>query len=517
MTTQVELKKSLTLTGVTVNVMALIAPGAFLWITYQLQAAQTDPSGASTALDMWPGLVLALVIAFLTASSYAMLSAQYPHAGTGSSYFFAEKAFLDKESASMHRWARLAKYSVGWISHLYYWVYPGVLVATLATLLVYIFSEFGVPLSPFVQILISVVVSAGIASIAFRGISSSTNAAIAINIIQIVSLVVVSIMALAFRLLNPTHVTFVHPTLISIIVPHNLSSVIFQSTIAILLLVGFETATALSAETVHPKNVSRGIILSLIIQGLFCYLFEYFAMNAWINNGYTGTNGAGQVITGMAAAAASGSPMGDMVASLIKNLFHGSDSAALVATVIVASTVVIAVAGSVLSCMNTGVRMTYAIGKDREVPAILGMLHGRFATPHIGVLLMGIVSAVIGAFGVLSIRNLTAVILLSNIGTFLLYGFTNAITFIAFRETPQFHSMKHFIIPLLGLITNLLMLVAVIYLSVLGGGDTGAAAIMAIAATMIWLVFGAVYFIYNTRSRGESVFVTRQPARTVAR
>jgi len=33
------MKKTLGLTGVTVNAMALIAPGAFLWMTYQLQAA----------------------------------------------------------------------------------------------------------------------------------------------------------------------------------------------------------------------------------------------------------------------------------------------------------------------------------------------------------------------------------------------------------------------------------------------------------------------------------------------
>jgi hypothetical protein len=33
--------------GVTVNAMALIAPGAFLWMTYQLQAANVDASGAA--------------------------------------------------------------------------------------------------------------------------------------------------------------------------------------------------------------------------------------------------------------------------------------------------------------------------------------------------------------------------------------------------------------------------------------------------------------------------------------
>ena len=509
MAAQPEFKKTLTLTGVTVNAMALIAPGAFLWISYQFQAAQTDPSGASTALDMWPGLVLALIIAFLTALSYSMLTELYPNAGTGSSYYFAEKAFLDKEQATMHRWARMVKYSVGWISHLYYWVYPGVLVATIGTLMVYIFGLFGVALDPIVQILITLVVSGAIAYIAFRGISSSTNAAIAINVIQIASLVIVSIMALAFRFINPEHVQFVHANLTSIVIPHNLSSVIFQSTIAILVLVGFETATALTAESLSVKNVSRGIILSLIIQGLIFYLFEYFAMNAWIHDGYTGKTAAGTVVTGMAAAAASGAPMGDMVSDLVKGLFGGSDYAALIATVGVAITVVIAVAGSVLSCMNTGVRMTYAIGKDKEVPAVLGMLHGRFATPHYGVLIMGVVSAVIGAFGVLSLRNLTAIILLSNIGTFLLYGFTNVIAFIAFRETPQFHNVKHFVIPMLGLITNVLMLAAILYLSILGGGDTGAAALMAIGATVAWLILGALYFVFNTRSRGEKVFSTR--------
>ncbi|MGB9736541.1 MAG: hypothetical protein ACP5JP_08830 [bacterium] len=55
-TTQVEVKKTLGLTGVTVNAMALIAPGAFLWITYQMQAAATAPNGASVASDIWAGI-----------------------------------------------------------------------------------------------------------------------------------------------------------------------------------------------------------------------------------------------------------------------------------------------------------------------------------------------------------------------------------------------------------------------------------------------------------------------------
>src|SRR5665647_3923824 len=47
-----QMKKTLSLTGLTINAMALIAPGAFLWLNYQTQAAQIDPSGASTAPDI---------------------------------------------------------------------------------------------------------------------------------------------------------------------------------------------------------------------------------------------------------------------------------------------------------------------------------------------------------------------------------------------------------------------------------------------------------------------------------
>src|SRR5262249_26409594 len=115
----VEMKRSLSLTGITVNAMALIAPGAFLWTTFQLQAAQTHGT-ATTAFDMWTGLLFALVLALLTAYSYAELARIYPDAGAGSSYYFAEAALLDKDKASHRGLARAAKLSIGWISHLYY-------------------------------------------------------------------------------------------------------------------------------------------------------------------------------------------------------------------------------------------------------------------------------------------------------------------------------------------------------------------------------------------------------------
>ena len=38
-------------------------------VTFEINAAQTPPSGASTASDIFVGLTLALILAFLTAAS----------------------------------------------------------------------------------------------------------------------------------------------------------------------------------------------------------------------------------------------------------------------------------------------------------------------------------------------------------------------------------------------------------------------------------------------------------------
>jgi amino acid transporter len=498
---QVELKKTLGLTGVTMNAMALIAPGAFLWLTYQMQAAQVDLAGETTAMDMFAGLVVALILAFLTAISYSKLSELYPQAGTGSSYYFAEQAILNESKLSSL--ARLSKFVVGWFSHLYYWVYPGVMVAMMATLITYIFSQFGVELSAVWQMASAVIFAFLVGYIAYRGINGSTLSSIVINVIQIISLIVITILALVYRYNNPEHVTFVHTELSSVVLPHSFTNIMFQATIAILLLVGFESATALSAESKSPRHVSRGVIISLIVQGLLCYLFEYFGANAWLNTAYTGKDAKDAVVTGIGAAAASSAPIGDMVKNL-GDVLLGNMGFALM--IVVAISVGIAVVGTTLACMNTGVRVTYAMSKDKEVPSFLGFLHPKHATPHAGVLAMTIASAAIGAFGVLSVTNLTAITFFSNIGTFILYGMTNLIALVAFLRHPQRNPLTHIVVPILGALANIAMLFAVLYLGILGGGDTQTAAMWSILATGVWVVIGVVYlFVQSSRTQRKII------------
>jgi basic amino acid/polyamine antiporter, APA family len=106
--------------------------------------------------------------------------------------------------------------------------------------------------------------------------------------------------------------------------------------------------------------------------------------------------------------------------------------------------------------------------------------------------------------------NLTAITFLSNIGTFLLYGLTNLVALVAFRRVARAHTIKHVAVPLLGMMANLAMLLAVLYLGILGGGDTQTAALISILATGAWFVAGAAYFVINTRARSREVWAVRQ-------
>ena len=195
-------RATLGLTGLTINAMALIAPGAFLWLTFQIQALYGAPMAGGT---MWFGIIAALLLCLATAVSYAELSKLYP--GAGSSYFFAEQAFLSKTKA--FKFARMAKFITGWASHLYYWVYPGCMVGVTALLSGYLLNQFfpdtfsGTYNSPLFMFLFCIVFAFGVAYIAFRGVTGTTVVNMVINIVQITALVVFAIMAIAYRANHP--------------------------------------------------------------------------------------------------------------------------------------------------------------------------------------------------------------------------------------------------------------------------------------------------------------------------
>jgi amino acid transporter len=579
-----EMQATLGLTGLTSNAMALIAPGAFLWLTFFIQATT-----GTTAPAMWLGIFGALLLCLATAVAYAEISKLYP--GTGSSYYYAEQAMLSKDGS--FKYARIAKFIVGWGSHLYYWVYPGVMVATTGIFIGYVvgflypnFISGGNPGWIFMAA-VAVVFSFFVAWIASKGAGASTAVNLAINIIQISALLIFSVLALGYRSSHPagstgfqydgqTQATYTyqfaskadgttirdasgtplplldsagkqvpyqitypekdstgafltHTSAASVIAPHKFSFLFIQATVAILILVGFESVTSMGGEAKNPtKHIPIAVLASLLIQGLVCYLIEYFAANYFLNSGYT-----------MQSAAGSAAPVGDMMIIVGDALLgQGHGKYFMLAE---AFTVFLALIGTTLSCMNTGARVTYAMGKDDEAPEHFGVLHAGSLSPRRAIWTLAVISAVIGVVatslvfadagaptdaaiqalphGIFSSfgfsthdqmaalpNSLLTITLTSNFGTFILYALSCFLCIVAFWKRPDFNVILHLIIPGFGLLANLVLMAFYVISPVFGLG-TFKEPLLALGISAVWGIYGAIYFIRSSKAKGKAVLL----------
>jgi amino acid transporter len=608
--------------------MALIAPGAFLWLTFQEQALYGAPAAGAS---MWFGIVGALLLCLATAVSYAELSKLYP--GAGSSYFYAEQAFLSKSKA--FKFARVMKFFTGWASHLYYWVYPGCMVGVTAILAGYLLNQFWPDTfssnynSPLFMILFCIVFTVGVGYIAFRGVTGTTAVNMAINIIQISALLVFSVIAIAYRtkhadgsvgyhlsngvavnyqvfqdtvkddkgaplpvldannkptvddkgqpvyqmadqtdkdgnpvpadkdgkavtdpkLAAPFLVSYqmadaystdpatkvttfnFHPTAKSVIGPHSFNFVFIQACVAILILVGFESVTAMGEEAKNPKkDIGRAVLLSLVIQGAVCYLIEYFAANYLLHNGYT-----------LPQASGSGAPIGDMMV-IVGTWLFGSYQAGRAFMLVQAFTVFLALIGTTLACLSTGARVTYAMGRDEEVPSHFGLLHGKTLSPHRSIWTLSALSIFIGivtvsvylggstpaaldkhnmwyTFGIFAPETyaklpntLLIITLISNFGTFLLYMTTCIIAIVAFREHHMFNGFKHLVVPVFGLLANLACMLFYLIGPWTVAGMSVKEPYIALGVAFLWGLYGFYYFAKSSKAKGKEMILTAKPA-----
>jgi APA family basic amino acid/polyamine antiporter len=593
--TTTEMKPTLGLTGLTSNAMALIAPGAFLWLTFFIQATE-----GATAPAMWMGVAGALVLCLSTALCYAEMAKLYP--GTGSSYYFAEQAFLNRDQA--WKYARVSKFIVGWASHLYYWIYPGVMVGTMGIVSGYLvgtlYPNFMSASNPgmLFMMAVAVVFAFAVAYIAYRGVNSSTSINLVINVIQITALLIFAVFAIKYRVDHkpgsvawqfdatsgeayqyefktttavvagvstdtiardadgvpmpkldasgkgvPFHVSYdeydatgkflAHPKAMSVISPHKFSWVFIQATVAILILVGFESVTAMGGEAKNAKrDIPIAVITSLLVQGVVFYFFEYFAANYFLNSGYT-----------MQSASGSAAPIGDMMVIVGDALFGAGHGRTFM--LFEAATVVLALVGTTLSCMNTGARVTYAMGKDKELTTKFGLLHSKKLTPHRAIWTLAAISAVIGCGAVLMVfgdaaapsdatiaaiphgifssfgyttsakmaalpNSLLTVTLASNFGTFLLYALSCVLCMVAYHKHPKFNAVRHLFIPVFGLLANLACM-AFYLVSPFTGIGTWKEPYLALAIAAVWAIYGGIHFLSSGKAAGKTVLYETRP------
>jgi amino acid transporter len=476
-------RKTLGLTGITINAMALTAPGAFLWLLYQVQASASFDGVA----DIWPGVLLALLSAMLTALSFGELARRYPEAGFRSAYHFADRFFARQKNPRHRTLARISKFATGWAAHLYYWIYPGVMVAFMGVLADYLLRHFGYHPTVFGEALLAASFAAFIGFLALRGITGTTTSSVVLNTVQLTALIIFGILAIAFRFVDPAGFSpseWIYPSVASVLLPHNLNGVLFQAALAMILMVGFESSTALAVSASNAqRDIPRGAILALIIQGAFAYLFGYFA--------------AGFALNTHIDAVATHAPVGDM-ALQIGDLLLGGYGATLM--IFIGFAVAVALLGGTLTAMNNGVRISFAMALDEEMPDLLGFLHPQYATPYNTVILLSIVSAIIGAAGIIGgLPVLMGIILASNLGAFILYALLCLLTIATFIGDSSFNILRHVFLPVIGLVVNIGIVAAAAKIGLGAGGIITQASMIAFGIAGAWLLVSVAYYFVKRK------------------
>jgi amino acid transporter len=249
----------------------------------------------------------------------------------------------------------------------------------------------------------------------------------------------------------------------------------------------------------------------------------------------------------MQSAVGSAAPIGDMMV-VVGNAILGPGNGRIFME-FEAFTVFLAIIGTTLSCMNTGARVTYAMGKDEELPDSMGMLHARNLTPHRAIWTLAAISAVVGcltvsnlfgdggaltdatikalpqgfwsSFGYLSHDRMAAlpnslltVTLASNFGTFVLYALSCIICMVAFHRHPKYSPLRHTFIPIFGLLANLACMAFYLIGPFMGYG-TKMEPLMALGIAMVWALYGGIYFMRSSKAKGRTTLIEGRTASSV--
>jgi basic amino acid/polyamine antiporter, APA family len=207
-----------------------------------------------------------------------------------------------------------------------------------------------------------------------------------------------------------------------------------------------------------------------------------------------------------------------------------------------AITVFLALIGTTLSCMNTGARVTYAMGKDDEAPEHFGILHAGVAVAAQGHLDAGWISAVIGVIAVSLVFGdagapTDATIAALPHGIFSSFGYLShdhagGAAQLAAHHHPHLqlrhlHPLRAQLLPVhrglpraprlqlgqapahsrLRPLANLVCMGFYLIGPVFGLG-TFKEPLLALGISAVWGIYGAIYFLRSSKAKGKAVLLT---------
>jgi len=147
---------------------------------------------------------------------------------------------------------------------------------------------------------------------------------------------------------------------------------------------GLEGASAMSEEMRDPKrNVPRALAIAGVTVLCVYVLISWTMLTVLPEDQFTGLTGLPDTAR-VAGTRLVGATMGGVLGSLV------------------ALCLAVAAFGTVSAWMATGARMPFVVGLDRYLPAAFGKLHPKYATPHVAVITIGLVTAgliILGSMG----------------------------------------------------------------------------------------------------------------------
>jgi amino acid transporter len=328
-----------------------------------------------------------------------------------------------------------------------------------------------------------IVVITGVALLQYRGIKISSKALLVLGLIEMGLVVLLGIWAIANP--GPGGVNFLsyNPALIAS--QGGIAGFSLAVIFSLLAFVGWDGAAPLAEETANPtKNVSRAVIGSIILLGVFLVLVTWAIIIGW------GTSKIGSLAssTELPAVVVAKRVWGPLWWFILFALLN--------------STVAL-----VIAVCNMGTRLWYAMARSGSLPKVLTRVHPVYKTPVntiilqwlvnlvTGLLLLWWLGVVNGYFYEIFVVGLAVLIIyaMGNIGVFFLY----------WRQyRSEFNIFYHVIFPVLSL-------AALVWLGYeLFNPFPMPPLVYALPTLGIWLLIGVVILIVM-RARGKEEWLNK--------
>jgi len=337
-------------------------------------------------------IILAAAVALLTAQSFVRLTEWQP--AEGGSYEYARRLI-----------APVAGFLAGWI-----WMISNLFGGAAVALS---FAGYVAQLLPRVsERLVAVLLCAAFTALNYIGIRRSVRLnAILVSVTILVLLFFTVVGAVHF---NPAHL---RPFVVS------WTGILVGANYIFFAFTGFARVAVVAEEIRHPRRVvPRAVGLAVVISAALYVMVGLAALGLVPARALAGTP----------------SPLARAIASVGNPAF----------AYIVSIGALFATAGVLLTAILGVSRMAYAMARDGDLPVALSRLHPRYGTPHVAIVIVGLLTTILVLTG-----GLAQVIAVSTFASLFYYALTNAAA-LRLKESDAWY-------PSLGLAACLLMLVVV--------------------------------------------------------